>query len=839
MYFAYRIGPCPTASGSTDLAMMFSALASITRGVVLQHAHPREIHFLITDTRKAFASPAALFIALPGPRQHGHTFVADAYRAGIRQFVLEATVDIAAYPDANFFLASSSMQALQDLAVYAREHARTQDVIAITGSNGKTIVKELLSQFLADGPAPIVKSPGSYNSQIGVALSVWALHGRTDSPTCVFEAGISRPGEMIRLERMIAPTQGIFTNIGSAHDEGFASPEEKVREKLLLFKRCHTVVYCADHPLVHSLIRHTYPDKKLVSWGTAPHAVWQLTGQGDQLTLSSATDVCTFALTARDSATRENILHAIVTMLSRGTSPARIPLLLDQIKQVPMRLQHIEGIHNCRVVDDTYNIDLEGLRVSLELLSGELRPKKTVILSDVFQTGLTPQAMVAKVGETLKRYALYRVVAIGPLMAAHRKILEALPFAVRVFPSVEDFLQAFSPEDFHDEAILVKGARAFRLERIVQRLQRKHYQAVMEIDIKAMVDNLNFFRNRLQPGVKTMVMVKAFAYGSGSGEVAAMLAYHRVDYLGVAYPSEGAELRSQFIHLPIMVMNPSLQHVPLLLAHQLEPSVYSLSFLEGLVLALAGEEKIKIHLELETGMNRLGLAEEEWDRVIDILRAHPNVQVVSVFSHLAGADEPEHDAYSREQAAVFLRGYEKITSALNIRPLRHLLNSAGILRLPEFQFDMVRLGIGLYGVSPTAEPVPGLTPVATLKTTISQIKRVAGGGTVGYGRRGTAVDDRTIATIAIGYADGFSRAFSNGRGSVWLNGHLAPVIGNVCMDMTMIDITGIDAREGDEVIVFGSGRPIHEAARAIGTIPYELLTSTSERVKREFFTESL
>lgn len=821
------------------LPMTFSDLASLTAGSVLQQAHGSDIHFLITDTRKAFASAEALFIALPGPRQHGHAFIADAYRAGIRQFVVEAAIEVGAYADANFFLAESSLRTLQDLALHAREHARTQDVIAITGSNGKTIVKELLSQFLADGPNPVVKNPGSYNSQMGVALSVWALHGRTDSPTCIFEAGISQPGEMARLEHMIAPTQGIFTNIGSAHDEGFASREEKVREKLLLFARCHTVVYCADHPLIDALMRETYPNKNRVSWGRATHAVWQLAEQGDQITLSTTTETCTFTLTARDSATRENILHSVVMLLSRGTPPARILLLLDQIKQVPMRLQRIEGIHHCRVVDDTYNIDLEGLRVSLEFLSGELRPKKTVILSDVFQTGLTPESTVAKVVEILKRHALHRVLAIGPMMVAHRTLLQALSFAVHVFPSVEDFLRDFVPDDFRDEAILVKGARAFRLERIVQRLQRKHYNAVMEIDIKAMVDNLNFFRNRLQRGVKTMVMVKAFAYGSGSEEVAGMLAYHRVDYLGVAYPSEGAELRSHFIQLPIMVMNPSLHHVPLLLAHGLEPSVYSLSFLEGLVLTLAGEQEIKIHLELETGMNRLGLAESEWSRAIDILRAHPNVQVASVFSHLAGADEPQHDDYSREQAAVFLRGYEKITSALNIRPLRHLLNSAGILRLPEFQFDMVRLGIGLYGVSPTAEPVPGLTPVATLKTTISQIKKVSSGTTVGYGRKGKAAGDRTLATIAIGYADGFSRAFSNGKGKVLVNGHLAPVIGNVCMDMTMIDITGIDAREGDEVIIFGSGRPIHEVARAIGTIPYELLTSTSERVKREFFTESL
>jgi alanine racemase len=814
--------------------MHFSQLSSISQGRLVQVVKDEPIHFLLTDTRKAVVSPQSLFVALPGPRQHGHAYVAEAYRMGIRQFVVEKGIDHTPFTEANFFVADSSLVTLQQLAAHQRKQFSIP-VIGITGSNGKTIVKEWLYQLLVPD-YHIIKNPGSYNSQMGVPLSVWPMQAYHQLG--IFEAGISVPGEMERLADIIQPTLGIFTTIGTAHDEGFESRTQKIREKLKLFQTCEMIVFNSDQEAIDAELRQTYPQKKKISWGTSGDPYWKLGGTRHQPTLTHGSTHHLFQLPLTDTASRENLLHCIVTMLMLEIAPAVIQERLEGLKSVPMRLHLKQGINRCQLIDDTYNNDLEGLRISLDFLTGVPRKKKTLILSDILQLGLSPTAMVQHIKVYLEKYPLHRLIGIGPIFSAHASVMASLPYPVSIYEDTEAFLTSVDVDIFQEEAILMKGARVFRFERIVQKLQRKIHGTVMEIDLGAMVSNLNFFRSRLRPGVKLMVMVKAFAYGSGSEEVASILQYHHVDYLGVAYPDEGVELRKKHIRLPIMVMNSSETSIPLLLQYQLEPEVYSLGFLESLIQAVQGKP-CAIHLKLETGMNRLGFPMEELETVIQLLQKHPNLRVASVFSHLAGADDPQHDAYSREQAQLFIQGCEKISQRLGIHPLRHLLNSAGIIRLVDQQFDMVRLGIGLYGVNPTAEAVPGLTLVATLKTTISQLKKIAAGSTIGYGRKGKATSDMTIATIAIGYADGFSRAFSNGVGKVSVNGALVPVIGNVCMDMTMIDVTGLSVREGDEVIVFGPQRPIQEVAASIGTIPYEILTNTSERVKREFFTESL
>ena len=522
-------------------------------------------------------------------------------------------------------------------------------------------------------------------------------------------------------------------------------------------------------------------------------------------------------------------------LLYLGYDVSKLQERIDQLKSVPMRLQLKQGINNCQLIDDTYNNDLGGLQISLDFLKGQHRKKKTLILSDILQSGLNEIELVQKINEMTVKSGVTSFFGVGPFLMKHKSLIK---IPATFYSTTDELLSLVDRENFQNEVVLVKGARVFQFEKIVKHLQRKIHGTVMEIDLDAMVHNLNYVKSGLATGTKLMVMVKAFAYGSGSIEVANLLQYHKADYLGVAYADEGVDLRKNQIVLPIMVMNPSEDSFDALLEYDLQPEVYNFKILQSLVDFLQGRN-CKIHLKLDTGMHRLGFEEAELQIMIRILKANPNLEVVSIFSHLAGADEAGHDDFSREQASEFLKMAQRIKDELHINPLLHLLNSPGILRFKEFQLDMVRLGIGLYGVNPTAIPDMNLKPVATLKTIISQIKKVKAGSTVGYGRKGKAQQDIVVATIAIGYADGFSRAFSLGKGLVLINGKKALVLGNVCMDMTMIDITGIEAKEGDEVIVFGKGLPIQEVAKQINTIPYEILTSTSERVKRVFFAESI
>ncbi len=499
-----------------------------------------------------------------------------------------------------------------------------------------------------------------------------------------------------------------------------------------------------------------------------------------------------------------------------------------------MRLELKPGINRSLLIDDSYNNDLAGLQIGLDFLKNQQKSKKTIILSDVLQSGLPAKEWVQKIQEMIKAAGVKKWIGIGPVLSAHPHLL----FEASLYMTTDDFLRELIPDQFADEVILIKGARPYGFEKIVRQLQGKVHGTVMEIDLDAMVQNLNAIRSRLTQGTKLMVMVKAFAYGSGSEQIANWLQFHRVDYLGVAYADEGIDLRKNNITVPIMVMNPSQESFPSLVEYRLEPEVYSIRILKALIDFLQGNP-CPIHLKLDTGMHRLGLEEDQLEEAQLLLKNNPNVKVISVFSHLSGADESDHDDFSAMQAAAFVRMAGKVADFLGYQPIRHLLNSPGILRLPQYQFDMVRLGIGLYGVDPTEDGRSRLLPVSTLKSIISQIKRIKAGETIGYGRKGKAARDMMLATVAIGYADGYSRSFSQGKGKMLIRGKLAPVMGNVCMDMTMVDITGIDTFEGDEVIIFGRDLPIREVARWINTIPYELLTQTSERVKRVFIADSI
>lgn len=809
----------------------FSSLSKLCKGQLVQLVTDQEIRELITDSRKALITQQALFFAIGGERHDGHHFIPELYRQGIRQFVVEKSCTWRDYPEANFLQVHSSIAALQAIA----EDHRTKfkiPVIGITGSNGKTIVKEWLYQLLSHDHL-VVKNPGSYNSQLGVPLSVWQLQAHHEIG--IFEAGISQSGEMETLAYIIQPTLGIFTNIGSAHDKGFSSQQEKMREKLKLFKQVKALIYCADYQNLHTeVLSQKIP---AVSWAFHASADYKVIQKNNVVEVAHKKDLYSFELPFADKASVENALHCIVLMIHLSYSQESIQTRVKHLRALPMRLELKQGINNSQIIDDSYSNDLVGLQISLDFVSSLQKKHRTVILSDPLQTGLSGSELANRIRETLKHYEVNRLIAIGRHLYENRNELKS-GYQLEVYKDVESALKEIQWDDFRSTIILVKGARQFKFERIVARLQRKVHGTRMEIDLNKMVHNLNFFRTKLKPGVKVMAMVKAFAYGSGSEEVANLLQYHRIDYLGVAYADEGVELRKNNITVPIMVMNVSEEAFESMAQYNLEPVVYSLPVLKALM-TFVQNVSVKIHLEVETGMNRLGISATDLTEAIDLINSCPQLVVASIFSHLAGADEKQHDDYSQEQADRFNQAYYKIFKGLNQKPIRHLLNSSGILRLSEYQMDMVRLGIGLYGIDPTVEINDQLKPVVTLKSVISQVKHLKPHETVGYGRWGKADRAMTIATIAIGYADGFSRSFSKGVGKVWIGGQRAPVIGNVCMDMTMIDITGIEAREGDEVIIFGEELPIQEVAASIKTIPYEILTNTSERVKRVFFAESI
>lgn len=808
----------------------FSQLSEITGGNILRLSSDSPLTQLLTDSRKASAADGAVFFAIRGEHHDGHQYIPKLIEAGIRQFVVEAPVDFET-DQINVIQVKSTIRALQAIAK-AHRSALHMPVIGITGSNGKTIIKEWLFQLLSPS-YKISKNPGSYNSQIGVPLSVWQLQAHHDLG--IFEAGISRPNEMANLESVIQPTIGIFTNLGSAHDEGFSSRQEKLIEKLKLFDRVKVLIYCKDYAAIDEAVqRAKFP---ALSWGYASTASIQIRRTDHSFAVSFKGTSFSISMPFSDAASIENAFHCLATMLHLGFKGQEIQKQLQLLQAVPMRLELKEGINQSHIIDDTYNNDLAGLQISLDFLSHQhQKQKKRLILSEILESGLDEKDLLKHIESLAEKHQLHAFVGIGDIFVNGQ--FPAVAPVTQVYRSTEDFLQHFDFDSIQNEIVLVKGARRFAFEKIINRLQRKAHGTVMEIDLGAVIHNLNFFRAKLRPTTKIMAMVKAFAYGSGSAEIANLLQYHKVDYLGVAYADEGIELRKNNVSLPIMVMNPSEDSFGSLIRYGLEPEMYSFRIFHQFIKFLNGREAY-IHLKVDTGMHRLGFGLEDFSELVSLLQQNPHVKVATIFSHLAGADDAQHDDFSREQASTFQKIATALSEKLRINPILHLLNSPGILRHPEYQFDMVRLGIGLYGIDPTEERVEGLKPVATLKTFISQLKTVPAGESVGYGRHGRVNKESKIATIAIGYADGFSRAFSKGVGKVWINGRMAPVIGNVCMDMTMVDVTDIEAKEGDEVIIFGPNQPISDVARSINTIPYEILTNTSERVKRVFVAESI
>lgn len=809
--------------------MQFSQLKEITGGSILLLAADRPVTHLITDSRKAIIQNGSVFFAIGGEHHDGHQYIKSLYEAGVRQFIIERDFSTEKYTEANFLKVDSGVQALQKIAAHHRKEFSIP-VIGITGSNGKTIIKEWLYQLLSK-EYTIVKNPGSYNSQIGVPLSVWQI--QSHHTLGIFEAGISKPDEMENLEGIIKPTIGIFTNIGTAHDENFQSEEKKIQEKIKLFKGVEVLVCCADHTSLNKILQRS--NIPLLTWGFSDKAKVRISKEANSYSVSWKNKSFGIEFPFSDQASIENAFHCITAMLHLGIEVTAIQERIHALRSVPMRLELKEGINQSQVIDDTYNNDLAGLQISLDFLNHQSqKTNKTLILSDVLQSGLQDDELINRISQLVNNSGLAKFIGIGPVLAKYsNKFLVPATF----FHSTDEFLKSNLSDSFQQEVILVKGARVFQFEKIVSHLQRRVHGTVMEVDLSALVYNLNFFKSKLKADTKVMVMVKAFAYGSGSVEVANVLQYHKVDYLGVAYADEGVELRRNNITLPIMVMNPSEDGFSAMLNNNLEPEIYGFKILHELLSFLNGK-RWKIHIKIDTGMHRLGFEESDIEKLLRVLSENKNLEVASIFTHLAGSDEAEHDKFSKLQTEAFLKLADKISQIIGYKPILHALNTPGILRFPELQLGMVRLGVGLYGVDPTNNN-HNLKPVTTLKTIISQIREVKAGESIGYSRKGKAIKQMKVATIAVGYADGYNRAFSGGVGEVLLNGKRARVVGNVCMDMTMIDITGLDAKEGDEVILFGEDLPIQELATKINTIPYEILTNTSERVKRVFVAESI
>lgn len=817
-----------------------ASIADIVGGRLAGSGNNPEIRRLLTDSRQVIFPEQAAFFALPGRRHDGHRYVGDLYRKGVRCFVVSHTKMAEHCPEADFILVDDTLKALQTLATHHR-HLFSFPVIGITGSNGKTIVKEWLFQLLHPDYR-IVRSPRSYNSQIGVPLSVWQI--RSAHNMGIFEAGISTTGEMERIAPIIDCSIGIFTNIGEAHSEGFSNKEEKLRQKLRLFDKASTVVYCVDQQVVHQAMA-LLPARKF-TWSKeglqADLSIIKEEKTGNRRTELEALyrgQTLSTVVPFTDPASVENAIHCWSVLLLLGLDSSTIKERMLRLEPVAMRLELREGANGCVLINDSYNSDLTSLAIALHFMQQQSNgQRQTLILSDILQSGQSEAALYAEVSQLLQETGVNRFIGIGTAVEAIAA--QAPPeLECRIFASTDAFLKEADKLDFQQEVILLKGARQFAFERIAARLSRKVHRTTLEVNLSALLHNLNAYHSLLKPGVKLMVMVKAAAYGSGSLEIARLLAFHKVDYLAVAYADEGVELRRGGIQLPILVLNPEEEAFENMLRYRLEPEVYSLAQIKQLIRYVPEQgPPLLVHVKLDTGMRRLGFEPADLEELALLLQSYPQLRIQSVFSHLAASEASEHDDFTREQIRQFRAGYQMLVDRLGYHPLRHILNTSGISRFPDDQMDMTRLGIGLYGVDSHPEMQSRLKTVLTLKATISQIKNIEPGETVGYGRRGKLDYPAKIATISIGYADGLLRGAGNGRYKVLINGKPAPIVGNVCMDMCMVDISALDnIREGDEVIIFGENPPVQQLATAMQTIPYEVLTGISPRVRRVYLHE--
>ncbi|HEY4618434.1 MAG TPA: bifunctional UDP-N-acetylmuramoyl-tripeptide:D-alanyl-D-alanine ligase/alanine racemase [Flavobacterium sp.] len=790
-----------------------------------------EVDMVSIDSRSLQNSSHTLFFALVGPNNDAHAFIIDLIEIGVQNFVVNFIPE-ECQGKANFIVVENTLDALQQFAAYYRSLFNFP-VIGLTGSNGKTIVKEWLN-FLLSPDFNVIRSPKSYNSQVGVPLSVIAINEKHNLG--IFEAGISTVTEMQKLETVIKPTIGILTNIGSSHDEGFESLEQKIKEKLLLFKDSEVIIY-QKNKLVDKCMS---PQTKTFSWSfdqeQADVLVFKKETANRSTTLHYKYNGNLYELTIpfQDKASIENAVSCLMLLLYLKYDSATIQSRMLLLFPVEMRLKVKTGINNCSIIDDSYSSDFQSLKIALDFLESQKQfQNKTVILSDIFQSGLSNEELYSKVAQLIVSNNISRVIGIGETISEFKdKFANCI-----TFKTTAEFISNFENLEFANETILIKGARSFQFEEIVYLLEEKTHETVLEINLNAISYNLNFFKSKLKPNVKIMVMVKAFGYGNGGLEIAKLLEHHKVDYLGVAFADEGISLKNGGIHLPIMVLNPENTSFSAIIQHQLEPEIYCLKGLHAF-LKIAKHKNLKhfpVHVKLDTGMHRLGFEEDTIDELIATLKGNDTVEIKSILSHLATSDDVKHHDFTVSQIELFDKLSSKIVAELGVKPIRHILNTSGISNFPDAQFDMVRLGIGLYGVSNDPSEQKYLENVGTLKSVISQIRTISAGESVGYGRKFMAEKTTKVATIPIGYADGISRAWGNGVGFVTIKDKKAKILGSICMDMLMVDVTDIDCTEGDSVIIFGESPTVSYIAKKLNTIPYEILTSISQRVKRVFY----
>ena len=824
-----------------------------------------QIGWLLTDSRSLCFPEETLFFALRSARNDGHRYIGDLYRRGVRNFVVESKGLQETQPqgldgmaDANFLVVPSPLAALQRLAERHRDEFDVP-IVGITGSNGKTMVKEWLYQLLLPSQK-IVRSPRSYNSQIGVPLSVWLLNEQTE--VGIFEAGISQPGEMFALRDIIQPTIGVFTSLGAAHQENFRSMEEKCMEKLELMHDTQAMVYCSDNDTVSRCIRRMQYKGEKIAWSQCdeqaalfvkstnishsslltPHSTFHIPPstinlpQSTKITYIWQEEENCFEIPFIDEASVENAITCAAVALYMGLSPSQLAERMPRLEPVAMRLEVKEGQRGCLLINDSYNSDINSLDIALDFMNRREAAKKTLILSDIFQSGATPEALYTQVSELVVKRGIEKFIGIGPELSSQADKIQVAD--KQFFMDVPHFLSSDAFSGLRNELILLKGARSFGFDQITEQLEQKVHETILEVNLNAVVDNLNYYRSFLKPETKMVCMIKADGYGAGAVEIAKTLQDQRVDYLAVAVADEGVTLRKAGITGNIMIMNPEMTAFKTMFDYDLEPEVYSFRLLDALVKA-ARKEGITgwpVHIKFDTGMHRLGFDPvDDIFKLIDRLKHQNAIIPRSVFSHFVGSDSDGFDEFSARQFALFEEGSQKLQSAFSHHILRHMDNSAGIEHFPERQMDMCRLGLGLYGVDPRDNRI--LHTVSTLKTTILQLRHVPAGETVGYSRKGKIDRDSVIAAIPIGYADGLNRHLGNRHCYCLVNGQKAEYVGNICMDVAMIDVTDIPCMEGDQVEIFGEHLPVTVLSDALDTIPYEVFTGVSNRVKRVYFQD--
>jgi Alr-MurF fusion protein len=826
--------------------MLIQEIADVAHGNIINKSN-YHVDTIVFDSRKIAFAQSALFVCIVTDKDDGHKYIAEAYQKGIRSFLISDSISTTAYPEACFVQVGSTIRALQTLVAHHRKKFHFP-VIGITGSNGKTIVKEWLNH-LFDGHFQVVRNPKSYNSQLGVALSLWEMH--TENTIGIFEAGISEPNEMVYLANMVQPTIGIFSNIGEQHSENFNTTEQKIQEKLKLFYSAEKLIYCADHTLIANeiklAVKHKLLKAQLITWGSAKNCtliIKQVASTDERTTITAKykNKNINIIIPFSDNASIENACHCWLAALECGLSHSEISSRLITLTPVAMRLELKRAINSCLLINDSYNSDIGALQIALDfLLQQKQNNNYTLILSDILQSKKSTMSLYHEVAELIQEKKITKFIGIGEALSSVRHVFDKLQKCTCFFyPNTHQFLEHINLHQFNNENILLKGARVFQFEQISLALEEKIHQTVLEVNLNAIADNYAVYNRLVKKDVAIMAMVKAFSYGNGGFEIASKLQFLGADYLGVAYADEGVMLRNNGISIPIMVMNPDSGAYDAMITYKLEPELYNMASLQKFIAACQDNEVLgfPIHLKIDTGMHRLGFTAQELPLAIATICANPVVKIQSVFSHLAASDDPQLDKFTQKQAKIFDECITLIDKTIDYTYFKHVCNTSGIARHKHLHYNMVRLGVGLYGVDYSGMLGKKIKHVGRLKTTIAQIKLIEAGETVGYNRKGKVKRPSKIATVCIGYADGVNRAMSNGAGKMYINGKLAPIIGNVCMDMCMLDVTDVPkVKEGDEVIVFGPELPIMEVAKMNNTIAYEIMTDISTRVKRVFYEE--